>query len=276
MPRAFALATAVVLAAQAGCTPTRNYEEPGSPRFLVPASPRPDPSPGLKVVTFNVQFARRPDLAAAVLSGTPALRDADVVALQEMDGPGTEAIARALGMTSVYYPAAVHHRHGRDFGNALLARVPITADAKVLLPDPGRFHGMQRIAVAGTVNLEDGPVRVYSVHLGATSDIFSRARIRQVEAIVADARPWPRVVVAGDFNQRTSIGRAFEKAGYTWVTRDAGATVSWFSWDHVFARGLAPDAAPEWGVADPGGASDHHPVWAVLSTAPRTASTRAR
>jgi endonuclease/exonuclease/phosphatase family metal-dependent hydrolase len=242
----------------------------------VVADPRSDPSPVLKVVTFNVRFALEAERAGALLGGHDRLRDADVVVLQEMDAPGVARIAAALRMSAVYYPAAVHHRHGRDFGNAVLARAPISADAKIPLPHPGRLRGMNRIAVAATVNLESGPLRVYSVHLGAASDLLPSARLRQVEAILADARPYPRVVVAGDFNERDAVGVAFEAAGYAWATRQAGATVGWFSWDHVFGRGLAPLAEGGWGVVDAAGASDHRAVWAAfaplpISTARRTA-----
>jgi endonuclease/exonuclease/phosphatase (EEP) superfamily protein YafD len=36
-----------------------------------------------------------------------------------------------------------------------------------------------------------------------------------------------------------------------------------FGWDHIFARGLATDAAGV--VKDVRGASDHRPVWAGLA-----------
>lgn len=281
---------ALVFAAAAGCAPTHNYDDPRGPRYAVQASPRADPSQTLKVVTFNVRYALRARRAAEVLLRTPALSDADLVALQEMDLPGVQEIARALAMNAVYYPAAVHHRHGKDFGNAILFRGPIEEDGKLLLPHPGRIRGMQRIAAYATVRAGAGPVRVYSVHLGAASDVFPAARLAQVGTIVEHARAHERVIVAGDFNERAAVGRAFEAAGYTWVTKEAGPTVSRFSWDHVFARGLERAGPEGWGVADPAGASDHSPVWAALvaavhgaaepaaavSTARRTAATPSR
>ncbi|HET7745795.1 MAG TPA: endonuclease/exonuclease/phosphatase family protein [Vicinamibacteria bacterium] len=262
--------------AVSACAPVHNYDDPRGPRYAVAASPRPDPSPVLKVVTFNVRYALFAPRAAEVLVRTPALSDADLVVLQEMDLPGVQVIASALAMNAVYYPAAVHHRHGKDFGNAVLFRGPIEADGKLLLPHPARIRGMQRIATWATVKVGGWPVRVYSVHLGAASDVFPAARMAQVQAILEDARAHERVIVAGDFNERTAVGRAFEAAGYTWLTRDAGPTVSRFSWDHLFARGLEPARPEGWGVADPAGASDHSPVWAALLVPELSASNTAR
>jgi hypothetical protein len=48
-----------------------------------------------------------------------------------------------------------------------------------------------------------------------------------------------------------------------------GDTISIFSWDHIFVRGLGvPDVAPAGKVRDVRGASDHRPVWASLVLEP--------
>ena len=107
-----------------------------------------------------------------------------------------------------------------------------------------------------------------------------RKRIEQCAAVVAHARGTRRpVVVAGDFNDRYAVGAAFQYAGYEWASRDLPATVSWFTWDHVFTRGLMLAGPERRGVGDHRGASDHRPVWTDLAwpnTARRTAPTRAR
>jgi hypothetical protein len=46
-----------------------------------------------------------------------------------------------------------------------------------------------------------------------------------------------------------------------------GPTVSFFSWDHIFTRGLARALPASTGVVrEVRNASDHKPVWAVLSS----------
>jgi endonuclease/exonuclease/phosphatase family metal-dependent hydrolase len=268
--RKAALVVAAALAC--GCTQARNYTDPAGPRYaasyLPPTAP-PRTGP-LKVVTFNIRYALRVDRAVEVLREREPLRDADVLALQEMDPPGADRIARALGRSYVYYPAAFHPTPQKDFGDAVLAAGPIEEDHKVLLPHLSRFRQMQRIAVAATVVLRGQRIRVYSVHLATQADLGGSDRHDQVMTIVKDAQAWGGpAIVAGDFNDRDSVAAAFQAAGFEWPTQDVGPTVHLSSWDHVFARGLrlaAPRAAGA--VVDNGGASDHVPVWAELLLPP--------
>ena len=270
-------ATAAVLVL-AACAPAANYESAKKPRYSWVAPPALDPVPGLRVVTFNVRYGADVEGALAAIRADEHLPGADVIALQEMDASGVDAIARGLGLSYVYYPAAVHPRGGKDFGNAVLVRGSIVADGKLFLPHLSRGRGMQRVAVWADVEVDGLRFRVYSLHLSADAEMSRRKRLDQVRALIAHARkdPWP-VVVAGDFNDRGAVGRAFETAGYEWVSRDLPATVAWFTWDHIFARGLRLAALDRRGVADPRGSSDHRPVWADLepaNTARRTGRTR--
>jgi endonuclease/exonuclease/phosphatase family metal-dependent hydrolase len=220
----------------------------------------------LKVVTFNIRYAIHVDRAIVLLRDREPLRGADIVVLQEMDAPGVDRIARALGDDYVYYPGAFHPTGGKDFGNAVLARGPIADDRKIILPHWSRFRQMQRIAVAATVSLRGDRIRVYSVHLANVGDLGRSDRADQAAAILRDAQGWSGpAIIAGDFNDRDTVATAFQAAGFQWLTRDIGPTVHVSSWDHIFARGFrlaAPGAAAV--VADNGGASDHRPVWAEL------------
>ena len=271
----------VAVLALAGCTRATNYESATGPRYAWSAPPVADPSPGLRVVTFNIRYALEVERALALLREDEHLRTADVIALQEMDAPSVDRIARGLGMSYVYYPAAVHPKVGRDFGNAVLARGRILKDGKVFLPHLSVGRGMQRVAVWADLDVDGVRFRTYSLHLSADAEMSRRKRLDQLRALIAEAEPLRAVVVAGDFNDRDAAGYAFESAGYEWVTRDLPATVSrWFTWDHIFARGLRLAALDRRGVvADNRGASDHRPVWADLepaSTARRTSSTPSR
>src|SRR5690242_4872246 len=87
--------------------------------------------PTLRVATYNIHRCRgldgrtRPERIAAVLESI----DADVIALQEVIGPGpadgghAEEIGARLGMGWVMAPA--RQLRGRQFGNAVLSRLPI-------------------------------------------------------------------------------------------------------------------------------------------------------
>jgi endonuclease/exonuclease/phosphatase family metal-dependent hydrolase len=272
-------ATAAAILALAACAPARNYESATGPRYAWAAPPAADPVPGLRIVTFNIRYAADVAGALAAIRADEHLRGADVIALQEMDAPGVDAIARGLGLSYVYYPAAVHPGGGKDFGNAVLVRGRIESDGKLFLPHLSRGRGMQRIAVWADVEVDGLRFRVYTLHLSADAEMSRKKRLDQVRAVILHARDHQGpVVVAGDFNDRGAVGYAFESAGYEWVSRELPATVSWFTWDHVFARGLRLAARDRRGVADPRGSSDHRPVWADLeaSTAPRTGSTPTR
>jgi endonuclease/exonuclease/phosphatase family metal-dependent hydrolase len=257
----------VGLAAGTGCW-TYNYQSPFGPRYtgVLPSGPLNVPSGAaitIRVVTFNVQFARHVDRAIALLRSSAALRHADVVTLQEMDATGARRIAEALSMSYVYYPASVAPETGRDFGNAILSRWPIVADAKIVLPHLARFWRSQRIATAATILVGGVPLRVYSVHLETPVEIGPGSRRDQARAVVADAGAYPRVVVGGDMKSR-GIGNEFPAAGFLWPTEHNPITTLVFNWDHIFFKGLAAADSKGAGVVrDPFGASDHRPVWAV-------------
>jgi endonuclease/exonuclease/phosphatase family metal-dependent hydrolase len=271
---AAAMLVAVALA-PGSCAPARNYTDPSGPwyatRYGRPAGGTADVGPSafaatdaVRVVTFNIAHAARIDRAIEVLSGTPALARPDLLLLQEMDAPGTERIARALGMNSVYSPSAVHPHDGKDFGNALLSPWPIEGPRRLLLPHESRGIRLRRAATEATVLLRGRRLRVYSVHFETMLRLGGAARREQVQALLEDAkRSGDPVVIAGDLNSR-GLAPLIEAGGFAWLTRDVHDTAGFFDFDHVFARGLSPAARPAAGVEASRGASDHRPVWALL------------
>jgi len=255
---------AALLALLAGCVHALNYPDPAGPRYAGHHAVA-DADPMLRVVTFNVKWGREVDKVADLLRTEPALREADLVFLQEMDSRGVERLAAALGYDSVYYPAAYHPRAHQDFGEAVLSRWPMVEDRKLVLPELHRFRRMQRIAVGATVVIAGTRVRVYCVHLETALAIDAPQRRHQLEPLLADAARYERVIVAGDFNNRQQVGRLMRRAGYEWLTEHVGHTIARWSWDHVFVRGLALAAPGRVGaVRDSRGASDHRPVWVEL------------
>lgn len=264
---------AIALAATMGaCRAVVNYQDPIWPRYAGVPPVRADTTPSvsgtnrtLRVVTYNVQWARHIDRAIHVLQHREPLIDADIVVLQEMDPDGTRRIADALGMAWVYYPSAIHPKRGLDFGNAVLSRWPIVADRKLILPHIAGLRHAQRIATAVTVLVDSIPVRVYSAHLGTPTDIRPAKRRDQARAIIEDASRYPVVIVAGDMNSH-GIGKEFVAQGFVWPTEHNGFTTAFFNWDHVFLKGFAPPLAQQKSagiIRDTLRTSDHDPVWAV-------------
>jgi endonuclease/exonuclease/phosphatase family metal-dependent hydrolase len=251
-----------------GCATAPNYLDPAGPVYRGTGSAAPADDHAIRVVTFNIQFALRVDRAIVALRGHPALRRADILVLQEMDAPGVEAVARALHMNYVYYPVSLHPKHGRDFGNAVLSPWPIEESRKLLLPHASRIVKQARAAVAARIQVGDQMLQVYSLHLEAPFRISAGDRRDQAAAILADARSTKDpVVVAGDLNNH-EVGAEFEKEGFAWPTKDVGASVHGFSFDHVFVRGLRFDRAVAGVARDVKDASDHRPVWVDLRMPP--------
>jgi endonuclease/exonuclease/phosphatase family metal-dependent hydrolase len=227
-------------------------------------------------VSFNVAYAIEIERAIEVLRETPELRAPDVLALQEMDAPGTERIARALGLHAVYFPSGVHPKHRRDFGCAILSPWPLEAPRKIVLPHGARVTGLRRAVTVATVRRGGERLRAYSLHLPAPLSISGRSRRAQLRVVGEDARVADGpVVIAGDFNSHRKAGE-LTRDGFAWATREAGDTTSFrvlgvrlggLSYDHVLVRGLEPVATGV--VKDNRGASDHQPIWALLAAPPR-------
>lgn len=173
----------------------------------------------VKVVSLNAahsrsmgihQLLQSADKARENLDAIVAMlerENADVVALQEIDGPSVWSgrfdhvgyLAREAG-----YAATVRGTHmktpGLDYGTALMARYPL-GDAKSVgfghvLSMPRKGFVISRLQWPGRLNTE---VDVVSVHL---DPLRSKVRARQVKALIAviEQRDRP-VVVMGDFNE---------------------------------------------------------------------------
>ncbi|HEY6722605.1 MAG TPA: endonuclease/exonuclease/phosphatase family protein [Polyangiaceae bacterium] len=250
------------------CSVVYNYDDPDGPRFDGQYSTTGDRSAeSLNLVTFNIQFAARVSTAIDEIEQNPALSEAGVLLLQEMDNAGTDALAEQLGFDYVYYPGSRHQ--GKDFGNAVLSRWPIVADHKLILPHRNPSNGRIRIAVAASLDTPEGLVHVYSVHT-ETPWLGPRARLEQSRAIAEDADRFSEpLAIAGDFNtlEGNSVdatAEIFTDRGYSWATQGVTDTVESpvgsFTLDHVFTKGYEVLSAHTQATD----ASDHQPVWVVL------------
>ena len=244
----------------------RNYDDPALPVCAGGSPAGGGARQTLRVVTFNLKWGKEVDRAADLFSRPGPLRDADLLVLQEMDRPGTERLAHALGFGYVYVPSAVHPVPKHDFGVALLSPWPLDEPRKLLLPHQNRFRKLRRSAAVATLRSPLGPVRVYGIHFESPAGAWDRVRRDQARAVLADAEGWAGPeVVAGDFNGRVGP-RELASAGFSWPTESVKNTAGPFDFDHVLARGLCPAGAGAAGAAkDETDASDHDPVWAVLA-----------
>jgi endonuclease/exonuclease/phosphatase family metal-dependent hydrolase len=257
-----------------GCETARNYLDPHGPSYSGTHSSPPGERSRLRLVTFNIEYGMHAEQALVALRSHPHLDNPDLLALQEMDAPGTEALARGLGLNYVYYPASYHPKTKRDLGNAILTPWPIESTFKLPLPHKSRGVGQTRAAVGALVRVEGRLVRVYSIHLGSPFGASPGQRRDQLEVVLCDAADSPDpVVVMGDFNS-SAIGNRLVSAGFAWLTRGKGATTHGFSFDHVFVKGLPTESATAGVARDVKDASDHRPVWVDLAPLGPASSTR--
>lgn len=127
--------------------------------------------------------------------------DADLIALQEVIGPGTrsvshaEVIGAALGMGWVMAP--VRLLRGHQFGNVVLSRLPVRQHVQYDLSwrtcEP---RGCQRVDVA----VDRHSLHLYNVHLG-TAIRERHYQAERLAGIVHDRRVHGPKLVLGDFNE---------------------------------------------------------------------------
>lgn len=250
-----------------------NYREPDQPRFAADyADDAYDFRGELKVVSWNIKYARKIGTAIAELTAVAELRDAGILLLQEMDETGVESIARTLRYNYVYYPASIQRRTGRKFGNAILARCPISSTGKLQLPHLSPRTGEIRIATYALVAPGGSELLIYSVHT-ETFALDAVSRREQFHVLAEDVQRCnrSRVLVGGDFNTLKAkdvraLEQRFAEAGLERASAGGGHTQKTgfigFKLDHIFTRGMT---AIDGGVWRGTKASDHYPVWQLFS-----------
>lgn len=270
----------------------------------------------LSVVAWNVERCLFPVESAAHLADHAP----EIVLLSEVDHGmartgqrhTTAEFAAALGMTYAYGVEfheldlggpTERHFCADDFnalgwhGNAILSKVPFERVTLIRLDDHGHWYATEagadpeqprlggRMALAGVVRTDAGPLCVVSTHLESNADDAHRARQMTVllDAIDRFAPEMP-VLIGGDLNTGNHCppdydwrGEALfglaEARGYSWAFTAEGMTtrpslitphptrvmkLDWFA-----GRGLEPlDRAVIPSVSDEGTPlSDHDAVW---------------
>ena len=218
----------------------------------------------MRVATFNIQHGCTPagDVDVGLVATVVAGLDAEIVALQEVDvrvqrsGGVDEAaeVARAAGMTFEFGVANWVGWRGR-YGNALLARDPITDVDVVRLPRVMR-RGRRRSALLATV----GAVSIAVTHLS----VWPPDTWIQLAAVVEllGRRPEPRVLL-GDLNLPPAhVVSRIRAAGLVLAGGPPSfpAAQPFTRIDHIAVAGMNIGAV----TVVPTPVSDHRPVVAEL------------
>jgi len=262
-------ALVVIIATQ---TPAENYLDSDGPLYAGSYAEETSPFTGsLKVVSWNLNFASRVDQAINELRSVDELRDADIILLQEMDEDSIEQVAQSLRYNYIYYPAAIHRRHNRQFGNAILSKWSLSEPQKKILSDHFRGLKHNRIAVSAQVNLGDQQVVAYSAHLDMVW-MLPGQRNSQLDVLVSEVgQEAGTVVVGGDFNSWSSgsidmLDDRFGEIDMRRITKGVGPTLETYGGfqlivDHIFGRDFFTSEAGVWHNTE---ISDHAAVWAIL------------
>lgn len=216
--------------------------------FGIRPAPGPDQPPiPVRLVTFNTHHGvgedDRHDLPR--LAKVLAAADADVICLQEVDrwfGERSEDVdqalllSRALDMQLAWGPAIDEPRVGgdaldrprRQYGNALLSRLPILISDVHPLPGTGE----PRSALRTMLELDGGTLWVTATHL-TTRSVPERAD--QVAALAAlHTEQMASGVLVGDFNARPDAPELHplrERFTDAWeLAEDRGDQAGWRFW----------------------------------------------
>ncbi len=255
-------------------------------RLIIPKQ-KAVPPQGVRLVSFNVHYAKKPAKVAAAIQENYNLSHADVILLQEVEyhlreGQGrADQIAEILGLECVYVPARIEGSKATH-GLAVLTRFPVLEVEVIQLPFfKLGFRSRRRIALRVVLQTPYGQLQVYNIHLDTTINI--KHRLEQLMAVIEDfkAQEILPTVIAGDLNtiqasflirkvpiffadQRKKVTHFFSQ--HSFVTRKIrGYTMKQglvrFSLDGIYANG--PTILNS-GVERTVTVSDHAPIWVDL------------
>jgi endonuclease/exonuclease/phosphatase family metal-dependent hydrolase len=245
----------------------------------------PATGPGVSVVTLNIARETNIDRILDDFHGNAAVERADIWLLQEVMHPhgGPDSVAHDLAKRlGVYVTSSPAYPGVSGDGLAILSRYPLSDVLVRRLPTFDlRFRSRSRQALAATVQLPSGPLRVYNAHLDTR--INAQERVAQIRPVIEDAAAWkgPRLI-GGDFNtsnfrwiqnvipipmghfQGRAVYDAMTGRGFSTPFRNIGATFDHFGFhlDWIYTRELetrSPSVIPM-------RFSDHHAL--VLRIAP--------
>ena len=247
------------------------------------AGPVTDAVSGLSIVTLNIAKVSDPEAILSEWNRYPAIRDADVILLQEVavpQEPRSGVVVRLAERLHRFVEFASPEALPTTLGLAILSRYPLSEVHTITLPKRNLvFRSRTRIALLATAATPLGPVRVAVTHLDTRENPEQRvAQLAPVlDSLASEARP---AIVAGDLNtnsfvwfgavlpivarhrQIESVKLLLQSRGFTTPMSGSSPTFDHLGMklDWIFSRGLKGMAAS----IQPLDFSDHHAVRAVF------------
>ena len=223
----------------------------------------------IKVVSYNIEHARKIDLAIKELTEVETIKRPDILMVQEMDTVGVKAIAAALDMNYVYYPGS-YGEGKKYFGNGILTKWPMLESDKIVLPHQSK-SGRKRIAISARVASPYGELIVTNVHL-ETLTMKRSKRSEQLAEVLSFLRTDDTLpsIIGGDFNSffpkdRKSFAEITTIEGFQWDTPELTHTARGLKnlvkpyLDQFYSKNVSlVNSGVEHGTK----ASDHFPIWA--------------
>jgi endonuclease/exonuclease/phosphatase family metal-dependent hydrolase len=254
----------------------------------VPSKPRSAPRSldALRIVSYNIRWRGGDDLRELItlLRNDPEIGQATIIGLQEVDRNRKRTgnvntvrlVAEELGM---YYawaappspPTKDKKPQEEETGVAILSAYPLADVRRIVLPHEGP-KGRRRAGVGATVQIDNAPVRVYSVHGETRMNVDKK--VDALEAVLDDLATYDktmRAVVLGDFNTIEAeairdVTTLFTKAGFTTPFTNNEETWKTFilklKLDWLWLRNLR---ATQHGIDRKIGLSDHWPLWTTVT-----------
>ena len=235
----------------------------------------------LKVVSYNIRWRSGDELKKLIgfLRDDPEIGGASILGLQEVDrrkkrsgnNNTVKKIADELGLHYAWAaPPAPKATDEEETGVALLSVYPLSDVRRIVLPHEGP-NKRRRVGLGATVEVNNQPLRVYSVH--AETRIDFDKKLEQFKSIIDDLARYPAnmpAIVMGDLNTwEAGAGRKtiklFADAGLktpfgaspTFRRRVMLVPIS-LELDWVWLRGLEPAS---FGIDRKIEISDHWPLW---------------
>ncbi len=229
----------------------------------------------LSVATYNIELAKKFSSIKNVISRHKQLLYADILCIQEINYEDAEDLARSFKWNYVYFPADNHPESGRDFGNAVFSKFPMTGPEVISLPHAreDKYIQLRRDIIGVSVHFNDKVIYTVSVHLSVMVDTSRRAHQAEKIAEYAEHHHGP-CILAGDFNTYNgshikAVSDSLSEEGFKhltndtkWTYRAMGFIPQKVSLDQIFVRGLTPVNCS---AINDRSASDHIPLWCEVS-----------
>ncbi len=228
-----------------------------------------------RIMTYNIRHGEGLDgrLDPARIAALIRREQADLVAMQEVDRRtdrvgGRDELAElgaATGLDGIFCQS-IAYRNG-SYGNAILSRFPIRAQAHCALPGRER-----RSVLAADLALPAGGIlRFVTTHLDLDAE-SRRESVPVLQAFLKDLPPLP-TILGGDFNDPpgSAVIHAFARGGWNLASGDRfsptyPAQAPETRIDYLLSRDLPPNMSLEQAqVVEEPLASDHCPLLAVLT-----------